>query len=258
MPDPSTLARLVAIAEFMLQAKLPPPTQQLLATTVDTFGEALFADWLVTYDAVTAATDDDQRLIIRESTQERWVNGMRTIPHPLPQTLVAIYDAANAPIAPGIPPLTEESANAVLDIFAFQSSVVRGADVPVTPPQRDAWKRHLVACYPSLAPPVQQWIGAAPLTAPMMREGWRTLTPLQQQAQRQIWATDLPQLTAWIQGIAQGQATPPLAPAAPAVSQQQMTPQQARQQDQMIIHTLQNVANSNYQAMMSVAHNFRY
>src|SRR5215831_8297498 len=135
MPDSGVLARLVDIAEFMLQASLPEPTKQLLAATVDQAGEGQFASWLATYDAVMAAGDEDQRLIIREQTQEQWVNSMRMVPHPLMQSLVAIYDAANAPIAPGMPPLTAEAADAVIDIYAFESSVVNGVEVPITPAQ---------------------------------------------------------------------------------------------------------------------------
>src|SRR5438105_3200843 len=172
MPESWMFTRLVAIAEFMLQAQLPEPTRQLLAVTVDAMGEAMFADWLATYEGVAAEEDDDKRLIIREQMQEGWVNRMRMIPHPLPQALVAIYDAANAPIAAGMPPLTEEAADAVLDIYAFQTSIVRGKESPVTAQQRNAWKQHLVACYPMLGPADQQWIAAAPLTAPMMRAGW--------------------------------------------------------------------------------------
>src|SRR5436190_20950778 len=72
MPERRVFARLVAIAEFMLQAELPEPTRQLLAATVDAMGEAMFADWLATYEAVAATDDDDKRLIIRERTQEQW------------------------------------------------------------------------------------------------------------------------------------------------------------------------------------------
>jgi hypothetical protein len=259
MPEPSVFARLVAITEFMLQVRLPEPTRQLLAATVDATGEAMFADWLATYDLVAAADDDDKRLIIREQAQEQWVNRMRGIPHPLPQTLVAIYDAANAPIAAGMPPLTEEAADAILDIYAFQSSIVRGADIPVTDQQRNAWRQHLVACYPMLGPADQQWIAAAPLTAPMMRAGWKELTPAQQQVQRQAWAAGLPQLAAWVRSVMQGRVATSRVPGAAAPGgPQQMTPQQARQNDQMIVRALQNVSNSNYQAMRATAQHLRY
>lgn len=254
MPDSWVFARLVAVAEFMLQAKIPEPTRQLLAATIDTHGEAMFADWLTTYDAVVAAPDDDERLIIRETTQERWVNSMRAIAHPLPQALVAIYDNANAPIAAGVPPLTEEAADAVLDIYAFQSSIVNGTDATVAPARRKAWKSHLAACYPMLGPAEQQWIGSAPLTGPMMRHAWKELSPAQQQAQRQAWAGGLPQVTAWVQSVMKGPAAQTAAPAQP----RQMTPQQVRQHDQQIINALQNVSQSQHQASMAVARNMRF
>ena len=261
----------MVIAEFMLQARLPESTKQLLAAVLDEYGESLFADWLVTYDALAAAADDDQRLIMREQNQEQWVNSMRTIEHPLTQTLVAIYDAANAPIAPGAPPLTEEAADAVLDMYAFQSSIVNAHEVSVPQPQRDNWRRHLAGCYSMLGPADQQWIAAAPLSVPMMRAGWNELGPNQKQAQRQAWAGELPQVKAWFDSIMHGpvagdpvhaahgqphQMTPQHA-AHGEQQQHQMTPQEARAHDQQVIHALQNVTNYQHQAQMAVAHNMR-
>jgi hypothetical protein len=256
MPESSVFERLVVIAEFMLQARLPESTKQLLAATVDQFGESMFAPWLATYDAVAAAGDEDKRLIIREQTQEQWVNSMRMIAHPLPQALAGIYDAANAPIAPGMPPLTAEAADAVLDMYAFQSSIVKGSEVSVPPAQRHNWQRQLAACYPMLDPGNQQWIATAPLSAPMMRAGWKELTPSQKQAQRQAWAAGLPQVKAWVGSIMQGPAAGGPVQAAQGQTGG-MTPQQTRQHDQQVIQALQSVSNSQYQAGMAVAHNMR-
>jgi hypothetical protein len=258
MSDSQVVARLVAIVEFMLQATLPAPTRQLLDATVDAMGERMFADWLATYDFIAAADDDDKRAIFREQNQEQWVDSMRVISHPLSQALVAIYDAANAPIAPGTPPLTAEAADAVLEIYAFQSAIVHGVNMHVTDQERNAWIQRLAACYPMLDPAHQQWIGAAPLTAPMMRAGWKELAPAQQHAQRQAWAHGLPELTAWVNGVMQGRVAPPATAGTAASAQSdQMTPQQAHQHDQMVMHTLQSIAASNNQAMMAVAHNMR-
>jgi hypothetical protein len=265
MPDSSVLDRLVDIAEFMLQASLPEPTKQLLAASVDQSGVAAFAPWLATYDAVVAAEDEDQRLIIREQTQEQWVNSMRMVQHPLAQSLVAIYDAANAPIAPGLPPLTEEAADAVIDIYAFQSSVVNGVEVAITPAQRNNWKQHLAASYPMLDPITQQQIGAAPLAAPVMRAGWKAFTPAQKQAQQQAWAAGLPQVMAWINGIMQGPVAGPAPVGSPAPAAypagggqpQQMTPQQVRQHDRQVVNALQNVMQSQRQMQDAVARNMR-
>lgn len=260
MPDSWVFARLLAVTEFMLQARLPEPTKQLLAASLDQFGEAQFASWLATYDAVVAAEDEDHRLIIREQNQEQWVNSMRMIQHPLTQTLVGIYDAVNAPIAPGVPPLTEESADAVLDIYAFQSSVVNSTEVQLTPAQRNNWKQHLAAAYPMLDPATQQQIGAAPLAAPVMRASWKAFAPAQKQSQRQAWAAGLPQVTAWVNSIMQGPVAGPGPVAQPAIGGQprQMTPQQVRQHDQQAIHALQNVMQSQHQAQMAVANNMRF
>src|SRR5262245_39478360 len=129
VPEPVTFVRLIEIAEFMLQAPIPPPTRQLLALTVDEVGWGPFGGWLETWHYVVTEPDPDKRLVIREQNQEAWVNGMRATPGPLAAALVAIYDAANAPIASGSPPLTAEAPDAFLEIWVFETAVVEGAVV---------------------------------------------------------------------------------------------------------------------------------
>jgi hypothetical protein len=265
MPDQVVLDRLIEIAEFMLQAPIPVPTRKLLAGTVDAVGAAPFQSWLATWAAVQAESNPDKRLVIREQTQEGWVNGMRQLDHALPRALVAIYDAANAPIAPGSPPLTAEAADAVLDLWRFQSQVVNGAAADVSPAQRATWRQQLAACYPQLDAAQQQWIAAAPLTSPMMRAAWKDLKPQQRETQRQAMATYLPQLSMFVQAVMQ--AGPASAAGGPQpqrgvpparwASQPQASPRQAQQNDQAAIRALQNVSNYTHQAAVAVAHNLR-
>jgi hypothetical protein len=248
--------------DSILAGPLPAATRQLLAATVDAVGTTSFDSWLATWAAVTGEPQPDKRLVIREQTQQGWVNSMRASSHPLLAELVKIYDAANSPIAAGSPPLTAEAADSVLDIYLFQDAVVNGAKRSASPALRANWRAHLVACYPTLPPPQQQWIAAAPLTAPMIRAGWHDLAPSQRETQKQEWATQLPQLSMFIQNVMQtaNPSAPHTAgPGAPAGLPQpaQPTPQQTRQNDQMYVNALQNVANSNMQAMMAVARNFR-
>lgn len=248
----------------MLQAPIPVPTRKLLAGTVDAVGAAPFQSWLSTWAAVAAESNPDERLVIREQTQEGWVNGMRGLDHALPRALVAIYDAANAPIAPGSPPLTAEAADAVLDLWRFQSTVVNGVTAAISPAERTTWRQHLVACYPKLDRARQQWIAAAPLTSPMMRAAWTDLAPNQREIQRQAMATYLPQLSMLVEAVMQ--SGPPLAdgpqsqrgvPLARWASQPQISPRQAQQNDQATIRALQNVSNITHGAAMAVAHNLR-
>jgi hypothetical protein len=265
MPDSRVFARLVAIAEFMLQARLPEPTRQLLATTVDAAGGAPFAQWLATYDVVSSESNNDKRLVIREQTQEAWVSSMRLDPHPLAQALVAIYDAANTPIAAGWPPLTGEAADAVLDIYVFQSSIVNGVDMPVPEAHRAAWRAHLAAAYPALAPSIQQWIAAAHLTAPMMRAAWSDLAPAQQNLERWAWAAQLPQLKMFVDSIMQSAPAPvppqagdrAQAPGRTRAHVPQPTPQQIRRNDQMYGSALRNISQAQHQAMMAAARGLR-
>lgn len=263
MSDQAVLDRLIEIAEFMLQAPIPAPTRKLLAGTVDTVGADPFQSWLSTWAAVKAEPNDDKRIVIREQNQEAWVNGMRQLDHALPRALVAIYDAANAPIAAGSPPLTAEAADAVLDLWQFQSTVVNGAAVDISPAQRGTWRQRLAACYPQLDPAQQQWIAAAPLTSPMMRAAWKDLPPTQRELHRQTMATYLPQLSMFVQAVMQGgpsaagpQSQPGVPPARWA-SQPKPSPKQAQQNDQAAVRALQNISNYTHQAAMAVAHNLR-
>jgi hypothetical protein len=274
MPQRDILNRLIQVAEFLLQAPLPESTRQLLAATVDALGVPAFADWLKTWDLLSAEQNADKRIVFREQTQEVWVNSMRQLPGPLPATLVSIYDAANAPIAQGFPPLTAEAADAVLDIFAFQSAVVNGVEMPIAPQQRQAWRAHLAAQYPMLAPPIQQVIAAAPLTGPMMRAQWSDLGASQRGMVRQMWAMELPQLAMFVQAVMQGGGIPPAGAQPPAWGRTQgpqaaqQRPrndqeairqlQQLRRNDQLVVNALNTGVGAINHAMMNTANHLRY
>jgi hypothetical protein len=273
MPQRDILDRLIQVAEFVLQAPLPESTRQLLATTLDALGPPAFTDWLETWDLLSAEPNVDKRIVFREQTQEVWVNSMRQLPGPLPAALVSIYDAANAPIAQGFPPLTAEAADAVLDIFAFQSAVVHGVEMPIAPQQRAAWRAHLASQYPMLNPSIQQVIAAAPLAGPMMRAQWSDLGTFQQGMVRQQWAMELPQLTMFVNAVMQGGGMPPAAAQPPAWWGQRgpqaahQPPgndqeairqlQQLRRNDQMVVNALNTGVGAVNHAMMNTANHLR-
>jgi hypothetical protein len=211
--DGPAVGRLTAFLEWIVGVSLPTATRGLLQVRVAAGGEQQFADWLAYFSDVEALPEDE-RLVAREQMQEQFIASLRGSDDQLAASIVGTYDSANAPIAPGSPPLTTEAADAVLAIFDFLAAVVNGVDaVDVSPELLATWRMRLAQAYPSLGPLEQQWIAAAPLTAAMMRAGWDDLAPEQQVAQRQAWSLELPRQQAFIQQVMQAPAADPWAAA---------------------------------------------
>jgi len=90
-------------------------------------------------------------------------------------------------IAVGPPPLMQYAADCALDVIDFMAAVVRGVDlIDVTPTMREAWRTHLAAYYPMLAPVNRYWFASAPFTLLNIQTTWQQLPELSREMCRAV------------------------------------------------------------------------
>jgi hypothetical protein len=87
--------------------------------------------------------------------------------------LIALYDAANLPMAAGTPPLTREMADCYLDLSGFISALVQNREwIPFSDEVKAALMQQLASQYPLLTPQEQGWFATLPLEWRKTRAMW--------------------------------------------------------------------------------------
>jgi hypothetical protein len=95
----------------------------------------------------------------------------------------------------GPPPLTQEAADAALDVIDFIAAGVRGYDaIDVTNVVRPLWRTQLAAWYPHLPFEARQWYANAPLTLATFHAQWPLLDPVQRDMILRQWSFELPHM----------------------------------------------------------------
>jgi hypothetical protein len=95
----------------------------------------------------------------------------------------------------GPPPLTEQAADAALDVIDFIAAAVRGYDaIDVTNVVRPLWRTQLAAWYLHLPFVTRQWYANAPLTLATFHAQWPLLDPVQRDMILRQWSFDLPHM----------------------------------------------------------------
>jgi len=98
-------------------------------------------------------------------------------------------------IAPGPPPLTDDAADAALDVIDFIAATVRGIDtIDVTPRMQELWRQHLAAWYQYLPVPARAWYASAPAMTVWIQTQWPFLPPDQRYWIQQQWTATLPSI----------------------------------------------------------------
>ena len=93
----------------------------------------------------------------------------------------------------GPPPLTQQAADAALDVIAFIAAAVRGYDaIDVTNVLRPLWRTHLAYYYPTLPFEMRQWYANAPMMLLSIHTQWPLLDPMQRNMFLQQWSVELP------------------------------------------------------------------
>ncbi|HMD35865.1 MAG TPA: hypothetical protein VKH42_12895 [Vicinamibacterales bacterium] len=120
----------------------------------------------------------ETRDAVREMHQPGIVAALRQGDEDATRALLALYDAANAPIAAGNPPLTREIANCYLDLLGFVQSLRMNVDWQPLPEAMRGMQLQVIASqYPMLPPPTQAWFGSLPQGWTQMRAAWINSAP---------------------------------------------------------------------------------
>lgn len=108
----------------------------------------------------------------------------------------------------GPPVLTDEAADAGLDMIDFIAAQVRGVDlIDVTNVVRPLWRVHLAYWFPHLPPQTRMWYVNAPAAFAALETHWPMLNPMQRSALLQQWSFELPAMLSMIDPVmAQAQA----------------------------------------------------
>lgn len=193
-----TVRRVEAYFEWILDVRLGARERELIRKSV-------IDDWAAG-DQATMAVADTMRAMLdglagadqatreywREYHQPQFVASLRAQPSPLSSAVLELYDAANAPLAPGQPPLTKEIAVSLIELLAFMSAVARGME-PITLPEdvKNAWTSQLAGQYPHLPPEQQASIASSPLMWAQLRAEWVRLPEPMRAMYRQQWAMQM-------------------------------------------------------------------
>ena len=95
----------------------------------------------------------------------------------------------------GPPPLTQQAADAALDVIDFIAAAVRGYDaIDVTTIVRPLWRAQLAAWYSHLPFETRQWYANAPLTLAAFHTQWPLLHPMQRDMMLSQWSFELPHM----------------------------------------------------------------
>ena len=95
----------------------------------------------------------------------------------------------------GPPPLTQQAADAALDVIDFIAAAVRGYDaIDVTNVVRPLWRTQLAAWYPHLPFEARHWYANAPLTLATFLAQWPLLDPVQRDMILRQWSFELPHM----------------------------------------------------------------
>lgn len=95
----------------------------------------------------------------------------------------------------GIPPLTEDAADAALDMIHFIAAAVRGFDaIEINDVVRPLWRTHLAAWYSQIPFETRNWYANAPAMLANVAAQWQLLNPWQRAGLIQQWNFELPNM----------------------------------------------------------------
>ncbi|MFZ3168611.1 MAG: hypothetical protein WA130_13425 [Candidatus Methanoperedens sp.] len=121
----------------------------------------------------TKATQD----YLREKLQIQFVADLRLLErsgNPGIRVVLKLYDAANTPLAPGNPPLTQETAECYMEFFYFMQMTLKNGKTPQPPPEitKKYFVRQLITKYSYMSREEQEWIGKSPELWAEYRSKW--------------------------------------------------------------------------------------
>jgi uncharacterized delta-60 repeat protein len=171
-------------------------------------------DWTIVhiYRAI-ADQNIETRDAVREEHQAELVARMRA--DETKARLVALYDAANLPIATGDPPLTQEVANCYFDLVSFNRAMAAGTEWhPLPAHERARYTQILSSQYPELPREHREWLAGLPRGWTAWRAYWRNASEAERQRLRQELLAHGVNIPAFAQSFTPPEAAAPSEPAA--------------------------------------------
>ncbi len=181
----SMTTRVVAWIEWILDVRLPLEVRRMVEA-------GCISDWregrqgeiaghlqVLQFQEALEPQNQETRDAIREEHQPAIVAALRAqAQDPTAAALITLYDQANAPIAPGSPPLTREMASCYLDLIGFLASLHSTEEwQPLPEPHRSYHVQVLAAQYAALPPAQHAWFGELPRSWTSLRAAWRNAPP---------------------------------------------------------------------------------
>ncbi len=187
----------VAALSWILDVVIPPDVERLIeAVLVDDWRKEDQEDITATLEFAgtfqqVSAKNVETRDAIREEHQAEVVAKLRRETEPFAVALVQLYDAANAPIAMGNPPLTREIANCYFDLIGLLQALQHGLQWhPLPDHVKLSYVEVLASQYPSLPPAQQTWFGRLPRGWTALRAEWtNTATEARERMRQEILAS---------------------------------------------------------------------
>lgn len=198
-------SEVVAALEWLLDIKIPTkPAASIkadVAKGADDPEEKAGCEAIANLHREALRRDALARDALREQLQPGFVASIRASDLPSSPGFKAaldLYDAANAPIAAGPPPLTHEIALCYFNLFAFYQALVSDKEwKPLPEKARSDYTRKLAALYPEMPSPSKQWLANLPAFWTGLYAEWAGLTPDQRSAHRERLIAGLSFLKTW-------------------------------------------------------------
>ena len=168
--------------------------------------------------AQLSAMTSEQKQLARQAAQPELIKAAQKETDAVAKMIVQVYENAHQPIAQGEPPLTRQSADALLEMLFFMASQVQGGDAAAavrtqpTQQMKDEWAKNLAANYDKTDAAARQSIAKMPMTWAAVRMLWTDLPEADKAAARAQWgqSTEVKQMVEVISKM-----RPPPAPQQP-------------------------------------------
>jgi hypothetical protein len=138
-----------------------------------------------------------QREYLRKKMLPDVVNGARQhADNPDNRWILALYDAAHRPIAPGNPPLTRQASDAFAEFFCFMASEATGKPVQADEKFKTAWAERMRQQYPRLGADAHRGFAEMPSAWAGLKLAWPTLPETEKNRLRNQWRQQLQAMAA--------------------------------------------------------------
>ena len=104
--------------------------------------------------------------------------------------MLAIYDAAHRPLAPGSPPLTRQMTDAYAEVLYFMASEVVGEKIAPDAEAKATMAKGLASAYAKAPAEMKKTLNQMPILWAAIRVAWPTLPEAEKAAAREQWKKD--------------------------------------------------------------------